>query len=376
MNQSQWMKIGEAAALANVSNVQYLHKLRNKGHLPAYYEQKGQLKYWYVDINSERFQKLLHRNDKPDAPAPLKTNKPFDWIEWEAMLRRGEEIVKKACSETTIKNYRYYIQKFFQTYPCLNRDTLREALKVYEDKEDRDRDYYSSKEHLFLALVSVAKYFAHKGYESPELVKSLEYLRPVRKVKKRNVRWYDAQVIQKTAEKVQIAKTKKNAPAYSEYNAVLNSALVYFALYTAARASEIADVRLRDINWKEDSLELDGKGGKWRPVGMSQVLKKALRAYLVKRPKYATTDHLFVDDRTGNPLRPGYIRNRMKRAGKWMNINLAPHDVRRSALTWFLTEKKLDLATVRDIAGHSDFTITNRYAKPPAKRVIDAMKAL
>jgi integrase len=372
-----WLPIGEATKLANVSSVQWLHKLIKKGELPAYYEQRGQLKYWYVDANSERFQKLLNRNDPEAQQKAIRTNHPIDWDEWKAMCQRGEELVNKTCTERTVENYRYNIDKFFETHKALSRDTLRAALKFYEDKEiPKKRDYFWSKNAVFFALLTVAKYYVHKGYETPEFVKGLEHLRPIQKVKNRSVRWYEAEIIQETAMKVQTAKTKRNAAAYSEYNAVLNTALVYTALYTAARSSEIAEIRLGDINWREETIQIHGKGGKIRPVGISKTLKQALRAWLAKRPNYAKADHLFVDERFGHPMKPDYIHKRIKRAGNWMKITLAPHDIRRSALTWYLTEKGLDLATVRDIAGHADFKTTNKYSQPPTKRVVEAMKAL
>jgi hypothetical protein len=119
-----WLPIAEAARLADVSNVQWLHKLRKKGELPAYCQQKGQLKYWYVDINCERFQRLLHRNNKDYQPEPPSTREIIDWDEWEAMCRCGEEIVTKACSERTIKNYRRLIEKFLRAYGPLTEKLL------------------------------------------------------------------------------------------------------------------------------------------------------------------------------------------------------------------------------------------------------------
>ena len=205
----------------------YLHKLIKRGELSARFEQKGKLKYWYVDIDSPRFSKLLARlksiNKKPPK---LTTEHPIDWIQWEAMAKRGEEIVKRRCTPRTIKNYRSHIERFFSKYPQLNRNTLRQALAEYEARETPERDFYTPKSHMYFALMTIAKYFVHMGYETNELIKSLEYLRPKRGNTIVSRKCFTEATVRSVVQEIQTARTQRNAPAYNEYNIALNVALV------------------------------------------------------------------------------------------------------------------------------------------------------
>lgn len=370
----KWLPLSEAAKLANVSSLQHLHKLIRKDQLPAYYELRGKLKFWYVDIASERFKDLLKRVEKCAAN---KAKAPdIDWDEWTALCQTGESIVKRPCTARTTGNYRYVIERFFKTYPVLNRDTLRAALNEYVKRETRDRDYYHSKAQVFAGLMTVARYYVFKGLHAPSFIDSLLPLKPVRKVKgERNVRWHEVDAIINAAEGVDTAKTQRKNAVFSDYNRHLNKTLLYFAIYTASRSSEMAEVRLSDIDWKENSITIHGKGGKKRVVGIAPKLRNALRRWKVVRSREAKTDHLFVSDK-GRPLHRDYIHRRIKRVGKWAGLTLSPHDIRRSSLTWMLTDQNIDVGTVRDIAGHSSLEITNRYTKPSRKRVIEAMRNL
>lgn len=372
---SHFVKINEAAEIAQTDS-DYLHKLVRRQELPARFEQKGRLKYWFVDIESPRFVKLLSRLEKSNVKASknaLYNGHRLDWHVWETMCKRGEEIVNRSCTDRTIRNYRYYIERFFSKHPYLNRDTLREELALYEARETPESDFYTPKSHLYFALMTVAKFFVHCELESYDLVKSLEYMRPKKKRTVVSRQCYTETVIRDTVKEIQTARTKKNAPAYNEYNATLNTALIYAAFFTGARSSEICGIRLQDVDFQKGSIRLFGKGGKERYVGMSTELQEAIKDYLKLRSDGGET--LFLSE-CGKPLRAPYLHRRIKRAGKWIDENLAPHAIRRTAITWMLNHKKLPMPLVRDAVGHSSLAVTNIYTRPTANDVIDAMKAL
>ncbi len=358
------------------TNKDYLHKLIKSGELSARSDQRGKLKYWCVDIDCPRFLKLLSRqNSSRQTKSHLPpTEHPIDWEVWEAMCKRGEEIVKRRCSVRTIQNYRYYIERFFTQYSQLNRGTLRQALAVYEARETPEKDYYTPKSHLYFALMTIAKYYIYSGFETNELIKSLEFLRPKKGHTVVSRKCFSEATVRKTVNEIQTVRTKRNAPAYNDYNAALNTALIYTAFFTGARSSEICAIRMQDVDFKAQSIRLFGKGNKERYVGMSQELKQAIQSYLKIRPT-SKSDTLFLSE--GNtPLKAPYLHRRVKRAGKWINEDLAPHAIRRTSITWMLNTKKLPMPLVRDAVGHSSLAVTNIYTKPTANDVIEAMRNL
>jgi len=370
-----FIPIVQAAKTAKTTS-DYLHKLIKQGELPSRFEQRGKLKYWYVDVECSRYQKLLARptTRKESPKTALKSVHPIDWDIWEAMCKRGEEIVARRCSLRTRCNYRYYIERFFKSHSCLNRDTLQQALAAYEAKETPEKDFYTAKSHLYFALMTIAKYFIHMGYETSELVRGLEYLRPKKGRTIVSRKCFTESTVRQTVQEIQTVRTKQNAPAYNEYNATLNTALLYTAFFTGARSSEICSIRLKDIDFQSQSIRLFGKGGKERYAGMCAELKQAIQTYLKLRVNSAS-DVLFVAEQ-GIPLRAAYLHRRVKRAGKWINEDLAPHAIRRTSITWMLNTKKLPMPLVRDAVGHSSLAVTNIYTKPTANDVIEAMREL
>lgn len=370
-----FIPVTQAAKTAKTT-IDYLHKLIKRGELPCRYDQRGKLKYWYVDIESPRYQKLLSRltTSKASPKPALKSIHPIDWDIWDAMCKRDEEIVARRCSLRTRGNYRYYIERFFKSHSHLNRDSLRQALAEYEAKETPEKDFYTAKSHLYFALMTIAKYFIHMSYETSELIRSLEYLRPKKGRTVVSRKCFTESTVRQTVQEIQTVRTKRNAPAYNEYNAALNTALLYTAFFTGARSSEICSIRLKDIDSQAQSIRLFGKGGKERYVGMCAELKQAIQVFLKLRVE-CDSDVLFVAER-GTPLRAAYLHRRVKRAGRWINENLAPHAIRRTSITWMLNTKKLPMPLVRDAVGHSSLAVTNIYTKPTANDVIDAMKQL
>lgn len=369
----EWLSITEAARLAKVSSAQWLHKLIKKEELEARYEQRGTLKYWYVNINCARFQRLLGRLEEPAPEGEnQESDHPIDWEIWESMCRRGEEIVTKPCTSRTIQNYKDWIGRFYKQYSKLNRDTLRKALAVYEAKETPERDYYWTKTYLFFAMLTVAKYFVYQEYEPQEFVKKLQHLRPQKKHRITSRPCFTEGHIKDTINQVQNAKTKKNAPVYTEYNTALNIALLNIAFFTGARSSEICGIRIKDIDFDQGSIRLFGKGGKERFVGINKELKQSLKNYYMIR-KSGISEQFFVCDK-GTALNRDYIYRRIKRAGKWIETPLAPHAIRRTAITHMLTKKNIPMPLVRDAVGHSTLAVTNLYARPTANDVIQAMK--
>lgn len=372
-----WLPAATAARVAD-TDIHYLHKLIKAGQLQALPLQTGKIKKWFVNPDCPRYQKLLNRNNPAiitENSSQQVANCPLDWNLWEDMCRTGEEIVRSRCSGKTIEEYRRYITNFFKDYPELSRDTLRAALQSYEKKMTRERDYYTARRMLHQAMMTVARFFVYKGLQSAEFVHSLEYLRPKPENTVVSRPCHNEGVIHKAVEVVGTAKNKKGVRAFRYYDEILNRALVQVAFYTGARSGEICGIRTKDIDYKNASLKLFGKGGKMRYVGICPELKAALRAYWSERPK-TESDYFFVSDR-GNPLRPSYISRRLKRLAKYMETpDFKPHSIRRTAITWMLNEKKIPMPIVRDAVGHSSLSVTNLYAQPSANDVIEAMKRL
>ncbi len=130
------------------------------------------------------------------------------------------------------------------------------------------------------------------------------------------------------------------------------------------RASELCEVKLRDVNLQVGCVRVLGKGSKERIVPLGQAAAEAVTRYLADcRPglERHASERLFLS-RTGRP---------MERVGLWMLVErygrrsgllkaVSPHTLRHCFAT-HLIGGGADLRVVQELLGHSDISTTQIY---------------
>lgn len=144
---------------------------------------------------------------------------------------------------------------------------------------------------------------------------------------------------------------------------VRDRALLECLYATGMRVSEIADLKVEDINLENAFLRCRGKGGKERIVPIGSKACKAVRLYRDKvRPKQkAKTAHLFIG-RSGSGITRQFIWQLIKKYARVAGIKkqITPHTLRHSFATHLL-EHGADLRVVQELLGHSDISTTQIY---------------
>ena len=135
-------------------------------------------------------------------------------------------------------------------------------------------------------------------------------------------------------------------------------------LYSSGlRLSELVNLNPIDLNLKDKSLMLMGKGGKTRLVPIGQKAIEAVNQWLDVRSKLAKTDEeaLFVGTK-GVRLGQRAIQARITHWGKKNGIQqgVYPHLLRHSFATHLL-EASGDLRAVQELLGHKDISSTQIY---------------
>ena len=137
-----------------------------------------------------------------------------------------------------------------------------------------------------------------------------------------------------------------------------NKAIISFMYDTAARVSEVAAVSLSDINFRERTVVLHGKGNKDRVSMFTDKSALYLEEYL--RHRKSESDVLF-ESSPGKPITDAGIQSMVRDVGEKSGINrLHPHRFRVSRIT-HLVDRGMPLQDVQILAGHSDINTTQSY---------------
>lgn len=166
-----------------------------------------------------------------------------------------------------------------------------------------------------------------------------------------------------------------NAPRKIEPYYFRDRALLEVLYATGCRASEVSNLRLRDVQLKERYCKCHGKGSKQRMAPLGEVAVRAIQEYLDRqRPRLAAVrpaeaDWLFLS-RGGRRLRREAIWELVKKYALLSNIpvTISPHTMRHSFATHLLAGGA-DLRQVQEMLGHSSIATTQIYTHVDQSRL-------
>jgi integrase/recombinase XerD len=150
-------------------------------------------------------------------------------------------------------------------------------------------------------------------------------------------------------------------------------ALLELMYATGCRASEVGDLKLRDVRLDEAHCICQGKGNKQRVVPLGQPAIAAIRLYLAtERPQLnarGDAEWLFLT-RSGRRLRREAIWELVKKYAMRSDIPISthPHTLRHSFATHLLAGGA-DLRQVQEMLGHSSIATTQIYTHVDASRL-------
>ena len=145
-----------------------------------------------------------------------------------------------------------------------------------------------------------------------------------------------------------------------------NRAIIECLYSCGLRVSELTSLKISNILFHEDIIQVTGKGNKQRIVPLSKSLKRYFKYYIEhirakKNINKNATDILFLN-RRGNKISRVMIFNIVKTLSKKVlnNKNISPHTFRHSFAT-HLVEGGADLRVVQEMLGHTNITTTEIY---------------
>ncbi len=170
-----------------------------------------------------------------------------------------------------------------------------------------------------------------------------------------------------------------DAPDPNTPDGARDRALLELLYATGVRVSEIAALRLSDVDLAQGQMTVMGKGSKERVVPLHPLAARTLRHYLTNgRPALerkgrgpASEEAVFLSTR-GLPLSADGVRRVFRRWLKQVasSVDLSPHAMRHTFATHLL-EAGADLRTIQELLGHVALSTTQIYTHVSTTRLRD-----
>jgi len=152
----------------------------------------------------------------------------------------------------------------------------------------------------------------------------------------------------------------KRKSSHSRPTAIRDRAIILLLVDTGMRASELCNLRIRDLDIQNNRVRVMGKGRKERLLPICARTSQAIWRYLATRD--GKRDHSFLfATRTEGPLERNNVRNTLKRIGKRAGVaDVTLHRFRHTFAITFLRNNGHIMALQR-LLGHSTLDMVTHY---------------
>jgi integrase/recombinase XerD len=277
--------------------------------------------------------------------------------------------VQKGLRPASVRSYRDVLRLFLsfvaqQARRKITRLTLEdltcERVQQFLRHLEQDRhNHIRTRNHRLAALRTFYEYLASRV---PELLGTCER---VAAVPSKRVAPPPTHFL----EREEVTELLRAVPSGGRH-AVRDHALLLFLYNTGARAQEVAEVRVADLDLTSPPrVRLHGKGDKWRACPLWAETARRLQLLLQQQAPAAPEDPVFVS-RPGRALTRFGIYKIVRRhasslvaQGKLSPTKpVSPHIFRHTAAVHLL-ESGVEVNVIRGWLGHASLETTNRYAE-------------
>jgi integrase/recombinase XerC len=155
-----------------------------------------------------------------------------------------------------------------------------------------------------------------------------------------------------------LVSVKRNDPL-----AIRDRAIMELFYSSGLRLAELVSLDAEEIDLRESTLRVTGKGGKTRDVPVGRFAVQAIADWKVVRAQLADTDEpaLFVS-KTGERLSHRSVQQRIKMWAKRQGVaqHVHPHMLRHSFASHLL-ESSGELRAIQELLGHANLKTTQVY---------------
>jgi site-specific recombinase XerD len=260
---------------------------------------------------------------------------------------------RRPLSRVTLYNYSRIIKQYLKQYNTVTAPNVHQFLIEIP----KDRAY--SRQHAVKSLTSYTKYLVMIGEAEQSLVDSLKSLRfHSKKIPNRPV------LTEEEFWEVFNALPKKN---YVDY---LTRGLFGLMYYTGMRRAECCSLTIDSVDWEDKVIHVNGKGDKYRRLGINDKLLQILSEYYIER---LDIGNAFFVTTSGSPLTTRCVNHYFEVVSKVAGKRITPHTLRRTFIT-VNAKKGVPIALLQAAAGHSNLSTLQSYLQVSPDDVSNAMK--
>ncbi len=144
-----------------------------------------------------------------------------------------------------------------------------------------------------------------------------------------------------------------------------NKAMLELMYSSGLRVSELINLTVNDIDIKNCTVRIFGKGSKERIIPLNEYATKAINNYILYHRsvlfKHGENNYLFLNNHGNRMTRQGFFKILKKIAKeKEIKTEFSPHTLRHSFATHLL-KYGADLRSIQELLGHSDISTTQIY---------------
>lgn len=146
-----------------------------------------------------------------------------------------------------------------------------------------------------------------------------------------------------------------------------DKAIIAMAVETGLRASELCDLKIKDVIFGVGGGNVyveSGKGDKSRQVPFGPKCASILHKWTIVRDSFEPNDPFFINlqRNAGMAMQRAVLGRLIKRIGKKAGIRVTPHRLRHTAAC-MMVQNGMNAFTVQRILGHENINTTMRYVR-------------
>ena len=183
------------------------------------------------------------------------------------------------------------------------------------------------------------------------------------------------------AQNLETPKLEKRMPKYLTLDKERDFAIITLFLNCGMRLSELVGINIKDINFKDEKMNVIGKGNKERTIYLNKACLNAVESYLEVRPKdgvkFDSRDALFLSERKeriSNRTVQYIVKQELRKSG--LDINkYSVHKLRHTAATLMYKYGNVDIRALQELLGHESISTTEIYTHVDNSQIRKAVES-